>query len=184
MKAKWTGMLTAVVLAATAGIAGAQMRNPGAGSGAGPGPGPMMHQGMGPSGMQGKPHRSMGKHWGGLVHALVMHADELKLTDEQIGKLHRIMMNSQDARREAKKKVMDAKRDLHMAFMDPTKDEAAIRAAAKARDAAEGAVLDLKIKERKDAMAVLTDAQRKQLKDLKPPAPPQSKGPPDDDEED
>lgn len=190
-------LFAVLALALTAGVAAAQQmqhQHPmagapaGGGMGQGPGPGMMapghvcgpdcpMHGRMGMMGKGG----TMG---GGIIRMLMMNADELKLTDEQLGKLHRQMWKNLDARKDLRTKLRDTKLALHKAMMDPAADDAAIRAAAKAHTDAFNAKIDAALKDRAAALAILTPAQQKQAKSLKPPKKPMWGTPPEQDDDD
>lgn len=154
-----------------------RMQHPmGPGPGAGPGMG--MHMGMGPGmggcgcGMDGMGHFMMGMGTG-MMPMLMQNADELKLTDEQIGKLHRIHMKHVAADQEMMKASHETKGNVMEALENPAADEAAIRAAGKAHTDAMSKMLDAAIAERNEMMAVLTADQKAKLKTLKPAASPE-----------
>ena len=95
------------------------------------------------------------------------HADELRLTDEQIGKIYRIHQANQHRIGGISRKVNDATAWAHEIFLDPSKDEAAIRQAAKAHSAAFEELLETALKTRKDINAVLNPDQLAKLPTLK-----------------
>lgn len=95
------------------------------------------------------------------------HADELRLTDEQIGKIYRIHQANQQRIGGISRKVNDATAWAHEIFLDPSKDEAAIRQAAKAHSAAFEELLETALKTRKDINAVLNPDQLAKLPTLK-----------------
>ena len=68
------------------------------------------------------------------------------------------------------KKLHDATRWAHRMFLDPAKDEAAIRQAARAHTAAFDELLETALKTRRDINAVLTAEQQARLSSLKPTA--------------
>lgn len=182
------GMVAILAVVFTAGVASAQMqhKHPGPGPGAAMGAGMGMHgPGCGPDCMMhGKGRMGMGKGMGGgIIHLLMMNADELKLTDEQVGKLHRMAWKNMEARKGVRAKLRESKIAVHRAMMDPAADDAAVRAAAKAHTDAFNAKIDAALKERAAALAVLTDAQKKAVKTLKPKTPMMG-APADDDAED
>lgn len=98
---------------------------------------------------------------------ILRHADELRLTDEQIGKIYRIHQANQHRIGGISRKVNDATAWAHEIFLDPSKDEAAIRQAAKAHSAAFEELLDTALKTRKDINAVLNPDQLAKLPALK-----------------
>ena len=98
---------------------------------------------------------------------ILRHADELRLTDEQIGKIYRIHQANQHRIGGISRKVNDATAWTHEIFLDPSKDEAAIRQAAKAHSAAFEELLDTALKTRKDINAVLNPDQLAKLPAVK-----------------
>ncbi len=98
---------------------------------------------------------------------ILRHGDELRLTDEQIGKIYRIHQANQHRIKGISQKVNDATAWAHEIFLDPSKDEAAIRQAAKAHSAAFDELLDTALKTRKDINAVLNADQLAKLPAIK-----------------
>ncbi|MEY2680781.1 MAG: hypothetical protein RL661_1012 [Pseudomonadota bacterium] len=98
---------------------------------------------------------------------ILRHADELQLTDEQMGKIYRIHQANQHRIRGISQKVNDATAWAHEIFLDPSKDEAAIRQAAKAHSAAFDELLDTALKTRKEINAILNTDQLVKLPALK-----------------
>ncbi len=115
------------------------------------------HGGKGQHGGKGKP---------GLTHQLVMQSETLKLTDEQIGKLHRIEMKHKHAKPKMEG-VHESMKSLHQSLMDPAADEAAIRKAAADHAAAFEVMINEVVAQRNEALAVLTADQKIALKSLK-----------------
>lgn len=184
-------MVAIIALVFSAGVASAQMQHqhpgPGPAAAMGAGMGMQHGPGCGPDCMMmhGKGRMGMGKGMGGgIIHMLMMNADELKLTDEQVGKLHRMMWKNMEAGKGVRTKLRESKMAVHKAMTDPAADDAAVRAAAKAHTDAFNAKIDAALKERAAALAVLTDAQRKAVKTLKPKNPMMGAPAAADDEED
>lgn len=98
---------------------------------------------------------------------ILRHADELRLTDEQMGKIYRIHQANKHRIKGISQKVNDATAWAHEIFLDPSKDEAAIRQAAKAHSAAFEELLDTALRTRKDINAVLNADQLAKLPALK-----------------
>jgi Spy/CpxP family protein refolding chaperone len=98
---------------------------------------------------------------------ILRHADELRLTDEQMGKIYRIHQANQHRIKGISQKVNDATAWAHEIFLDPSKDEAAIRQAAKAHSAAFDELLDTALRTRKDINAVLNTDQLAKLPAMK-----------------
>jgi len=138
------------------------------------GPPPGMMEGHG--GM--RPHMGMMREHGGREHrsyadVVLKFADELKLSDEQIGKITRVNQANQQQMDELGPKMHETIRATHETFLDPASDEASIRKVAKAHTDAFEQLLELNLKARKEINAVLTAEQLKLLQGKKlPPAPP------------
>ena len=98
---------------------------------------------------------------------ILRHADELRLTDEQMGKIYRIHQANQHRIKGISQKVNDATVWAHEIFLDPSKDEAAIRQAAKAHSAAFDELLDTALRTRKEINAVLSADQLVKLPGIK-----------------
>ncbi len=101
---------------------------------------------------------------------LLQHAEELRLTDDQMGRIYRLHQANQQRIQGINKKLHDATRWAHRMFLDPAKDEAAIRQAARAHTAAFDELLETALKTRRDINAVLTAEQQARLSSLKPTA--------------
>jgi Spy/CpxP family protein refolding chaperone len=99
---------------------------------------------------------------------ILRHAEELQLSDEQIGKIYRIHQANQQRIMGISKKLRDATEWAHGIFLDPSKDEASIRQTAKAHNAAFDELLDTALKTRKDINAILTADQLAKLPTLNP----------------
>lgn len=110
-------------------------------------------------------HGGMGM--SGFAHMLVMQSEPLKLTDEQLGKLHRIAMQHKKEHPAAMGKMHESMMKLHQSLLDPAADEAAMKKAAADHSAAFQAMIDDAMAERTEATAVLTADQKKALKTLK-----------------
>lgn len=116
-------------------------------------------------GMMGKQGMMMG-HLGmfSIAHALLKQADELKLTDEQLGRLMRIAKAHAETRRSKMKAMRKEMMRIHAQVMAPAVSETDLRARITAHQKGMNALIDDMLAERKEAFAVLTDAQRKAMK--------------------
>jgi protein CpxP len=135
-------------------------------------------EGMGGMGMQGgamqakmMQHMMMremaeGDHKG-YAEIILQHLDELKLTDEQIGKITRIHQENQKKMLDMGKRVKESMKAAHSAFLNPASDEAAIRKAAQEHAAAFNEMIETALKSRTAINAVLTQEQLQKLKSLK-----------------
>jgi Spy/CpxP family protein refolding chaperone len=104
----------------------------------------------------------------GYAQVILDHADELKLTDEQVGKITRIHQENQARAEELGKKLHESMRETHEAFLNPASDEAAIKQKAQAHTTAFNEFLATALKLREAVNTVLTPSQRDQSKSLKP----------------
>jgi Spy/CpxP family protein refolding chaperone len=143
----------------------------------GPGGGDQM-----PKMMERMQKRMRGMHGGmmhrmkGYAHTVLMHAEALKLSDEQLGKIVRIKMRHQKAHQDLMERLHKSMMSAREGMMDPSAEEAGIRKASKEHAEAFKAMIEDAIKERNEVNAVLTPEQRDQLKSLKKEKCAQAKG--------
>jgi len=139
-------------------------------------PAPPM-QGM-PQGHGGGMHDMMPPHMKGMhgpglreevgyADIVIKYANELKLTDEQIGKITRIQQSSRDEMQKFAPKMLESHKAVHELFLNPASDDAAIRAASKERNKVSDELLEMKLKSRDDINKILTPEQLKQLQSKK-----------------
>lgn len=98
---------------------------------------------------------------------ILRQGEELQLTDEQIGKIYRLHRANQQRIKGIGQKVNDATAWAHAIFLDPSKDETAIRQAAKAHSAAFDELVESALKTRREINAILTPEQLAKLPALK-----------------
>jgi Spy/CpxP family protein refolding chaperone len=98
---------------------------------------------------------------------ILRHGDALQLTDDQIGKIYRMHRANQQRIKGIGQKVNDATTWAHEIFLDPAKDETAIRQAAKAHSAAFDELVESALKTRREINAILTPEQLAKLPALK-----------------
>jgi protein CpxP len=131
-------------------------------------------QGMG--GMKGGGmHEMMMEHMhemhGGRHHSygqvVLERTDELKLSDEQIGKITRMQQENQRKVGDVNKKLHESMRKAHEAFLNPASDEEAIRTAAKEHAAAFDELVETTLKARNAINGILTPEQLQKLKSSK-----------------
>ena len=103
----------------------------------------------------------------GYAEVVLQHMDDLKLSDEQIGKITRIHQSNQKAVEELGKKVRESMKSAHELFLSPSSDEATIRKAAKEHTAAFDELVETALKSRNAINALLTPEQLQKLKSLK-----------------
>jgi Spy/CpxP family protein refolding chaperone len=126
-------------------------------------PGGMMNHAM------GGPMMGHGMMESGLMPLLMQNADELKLSDEQVGKLHRIRMRHMATSQDLMATAHKSKAEAMAALGNPAADEASIRASAKTHVDAVNKIVDDELAERSEMLAVLTAEQKAKLKTLKVP---------------
>ncbi len=94
-------------------------------------------------------------------------ADDLKLSDEQIGKITRIHQAAQKNMEELGPKMHESLKATHEVFLNPASDEAAIRKTAKEHTSLFNELVETAMKSRNEINAVLTPDQLKQLQTKK-----------------
>ncbi len=104
----------------------------------------------------------LGKEHEGYADVVLKYADELKLSDEQIGKITRIHLANQKKFEELGQKLHETLKEAHNVFLDPASDDAAIREAAKKHSVVFDELVETGLKSRKEINAALTPAQLKQ----------------------
>ncbi len=104
-----------------------------------------------------------GKEHKGYADVVLQYADELKLSDDQIGKITRIHLANQKKMMELGPKLHETIKAAHEAYLNPASDEAAIRKAAKEHTVVFDELVETGLKTRKEIDAVLTPDQLKQL---------------------
>lgn len=113
-------------------------------------------------------HMQMMREHGKMGHksyadVVLQQANELKLSDEQIGKITRIQQAAQQKIDALGPKLHETIKATHEVFLNPAADEAAIRAAAKEHTTAFEQLLETGLKTRNEINAVLSPEQLRQL---------------------
>jgi len=103
----------------------------------------------------------------GYAEIVLQHIQELKLTDEQIGKITRIHQENQQKIAEIGNRIKESMKAAHNTFLNPAADEPAIRKAAQEHTAAFNELVETALKSRNAINAVLTPEQLQKLKSLK-----------------
>ena len=101
------------------------------------------------------------------AHLIIAHADTLKLSDEQLGKIVRLHLKHEQEQERLKEKVKKSMKAFKKASMSPGTSDAQLSKLGKDHTDAFNAMVDFHINERKDIHSVLTEAQRKTLETLK-----------------
>jgi Spy/CpxP family protein refolding chaperone len=103
----------------------------------------------------------------GYAEVVLKHLGDLKLSDEQVGKITRIHQDNQAALETLGKKLRDSMRSAHELYLNPSSDEASIRKAAKEHNAAVDELVETALKSRNAINAVLTADQLQKLQTYK-----------------
>ena len=114
-------------------------------------------------------HKGMMKHGGGhsYAHMIATHADELDLSDAQLGRIVRLHMKHAQEHKKFKKKIRKSMMYFHHASMKPGTDDTTLRKLGNDHVEAFKAMLEQHIRSRNVVHAILTAEQREQLKTMK-----------------
>ena len=109
------------------------------------------------------------RHGGGrsYAHMIAMHAEELELSDAQLGRIVRLHMKHAQEHKQFKKKIRGSMMHFHHASMKPGTDDATLRKLGNDHVDAFKAMLEQHIRSRNVVHAILTAKQRDQLKAMK-----------------
>ena len=107
-------------------------------------------------------------HGGGHSYAnmIATHADELNLSDAQLGRFVRLHQKNSQENKQFKKKIHQGMKSLHHAGMKPSTDDATLRKLGNEHVEAFNAMLEQHIKSRNVVNAILTAEQREKLKTM------------------
>ena len=111
-----------------------------------------------------KAHKSSKHSYANLI---ATHADELNLSDAQLGKFIRLHQKHSQEHKQLKKKMHQGMKSLHHAGMKPSTDDATLRKLGNEHVEAFNATLEQHIRSRNVVNAILTAEQREQLKTMK-----------------
>lgn len=109
----------------------------------------------------------MMQHGHSYAHLIASHADTLKLSDAQLGRIVRLQLKHTQEHQQSKQKPHESMMEFHQASMKPGTDDAALRKLAKDHAEAFNAMIEQHIKDRNAVNAILSADQRNQLKTLK-----------------
>ena len=101
------------------------------------------------------------------AHLIIAHADTLKLSDEQLGKIVRLHLKHEQEHERLKEKVKKSMKGFKKESMNPSATDAQLLKLGKDHTDVFKAMVDFHINERKDIHSVLTESQRKTLESLK-----------------
>ncbi len=110
-----------------------------------------------------KAHKSSKHSYANLI---ATHADELNLSDAQLGKFIRLHQKHSQEHKQLKKKMHQGMKSLHHAGMKPSTDDATLRKLGNEYVEAFNATLEQHIRSRNVVNAILTAEQREQLKTM------------------
>lgn len=98
---------------------------------------------------------------------IISHADVLKLSDEQLGKITRLHLKHEQEHGQLKQKLHKSMKALKKESMKPGAGDAQLRSLGKELTAAFNEMIEYHIKERQAVHAILSDDQKNQLKSMK-----------------
>ncbi|QOJ21343.1 MAG: Spy/CpxP family protein refolding chaperone [Gammaproteobacteria bacterium] len=101
------------------------------------------------------------------AHVIISHTDELKLTDEQLGKIVRLHLKNKEAHEELKHRLQEDMHAFRHESMNPGGSDERLRSLAKNHIDGFNAMVEHHIKERQAIHAVLSEQQRALLKSIK-----------------
>lgn len=101
------------------------------------------------------------------AHVIISHTDELKLTDEQLGKIVRLHLKNKEAHEELKHRLQEDMHAFRHESMNPGASDERLRSLAKNHIDNFNAMVEHHIKERQAIHAVLSEQQRGLLKSIK-----------------
>jgi hypothetical protein len=122
------------------------------------------HQG---GGMMGKMMEMMGHGEHGLAGKLMAHAEHLKLSDEQLGKIARLQQQYKKTQEQIKEKLHKSMMSFREESMNPSADIEKLRSAGREHGEAFNAMVENAILERQEILAILTPDQQTQFKSMK-----------------
>jgi len=119
-------------------------------------------------GMMGHTRGRM-RHGGGYsyAHMVASHADELELSDAQLGRIVRLHMKHAQEHKQFKRRIRKSMMQLHHESMKPSSDDATLRKLGNDHIEAFKAMLEQHIRGRNVVHAILSSDQRNQLKTMK-----------------
>lgn len=101
------------------------------------------------------------------AHMIIFHADELKLSDEQLGKITRLHLKHKQEHGQLKQKLHKSMKTFKKESMQPSTTDAQLRNLGKEFTNVVNEMVEYHIKERQLVHAVLSDEQKNQLKSMK-----------------
>ena len=111
--------------------------------------------------------KGMMEHDYSYAQMVASHADALKLTDTQLGRITRLQLKQAHEHEQFKQKIHKSMMEFHKESMKPGTDDATLRKLGKNHVDAFNAIVEQHIKDRNDVNAVLSAEQKSQLKTMK-----------------
>jgi len=97
------------------------------------------------------------------AHMIIFHADKLKLSNEQLGKLVRLHLKHEEAHKKIKEKLKDSMHAFKKAKMDPSSTDEQLSSLGNDHANAFSAMVEHHIQERRAIHSVLSAEQKNQL---------------------
>lgn len=101
------------------------------------------------------------------AHMIIFHADELKLTNDQLGRLVRLHLKHEKEHKKIKEKLKESMHDFMKAKMDPSSTDEQLLSVGKDHANAFNAMVEHHIQERRAIHSVLSADQKSQLNIIK-----------------
>lgn len=117
-------------------------------------------------GMMGE-MKGMMKHDYSYAQMVASHADALKLTDTQLGRITRLQLKQAQEHEQFKQKIHKGIMEFHKESMKPGTNDATLRKLAQEHADAFTAMVEQHIKDRNEVNAILSAEQKSQLKAMK-----------------
>lgn len=111
--------------------------------------------------------KGMMEHEHSYAHMIASHADELKLSDAQLGRIMRLHLKHAQEHEQFKQKIHKSMMEFHIESMKPGTDDATLRKLGKDHAEFFNAMIEQHIRDRNAVNAILSADQRSQLKTMK-----------------
>ncbi|MEK6708159.1 MAG: Spy/CpxP family protein refolding chaperone [Pseudomonadota bacterium] len=109
----------------------------------------------------------MMQHGHSYAHMIASHADALKLSDAQLGKIVRLHFKHAQEHQQFKQRIHKSMMEFHQESMKPSTDDVTLRKLGKDHAEAFNAMIEQHIRDRNAVHAILSADQRNQLKTMK-----------------
>lgn len=123
--------------------------------------------GQGGGGMMGHMKGRMRRGGYSYAYMITTHADELELSDAQLGRIFRLNLKHSQEHKQYRKRIRKSMMHFHHESMKPSTDDATLRKLGNDHIEAFKAMLEQHIRNRNVVHAILTTEQRDQLKTMK-----------------